>query len=100
MDDIGSIVTSLCIILPQMIGWIKYFENGGKNMSFKIRDDSMCLKYNEIWNKIKELLGGLKRYGEPIYDDSYIKNKVKTFSDILKTLFDRDEIPKQRVEYT
>ena len=29
-----------------MSGWIKYFENGGKNMSFKIEDDKVCLKYN------------------------------------------------------
>ena len=38
MDDISGIVTPLCIILPQMNGWIKYFENGGKNMSFKTED--------------------------------------------------------------
>ena len=30
LDDISGIVTHLCIILPQMSGWIKYFENGGK----------------------------------------------------------------------
>ena len=30
----GRIVKPLCIILPQMSGYIKYFENGGKNMSF------------------------------------------------------------------
>ena len=77
MDDISGIVTPLCIILPQMSGWINYFENGGKNMSFKIEDDSVYLKYNEIWNKIKELLGGVKFHSEPIYDDSYIKTKVK-----------------------
>ena len=29
-----GIVKPLCIILPQMSGWIKHFENGGKNMSF------------------------------------------------------------------
>ena len=53
MDDISDIVP-LCIILSQMKCWIKYFENGGKNVSFKIEDDSVYLKYNEIWNKIKE----------------------------------------------
>ena len=30
---------------------------------------------------------------------SYIKTKVKTFSDMIKTLFDGNEIPKERVEY-
>ena len=32
-----KIVKPLCIILPQMIGCIKYFGNGGKNMSFVIK---------------------------------------------------------------
>ena len=27
----GEIVKPLCIILPQMSGYIKYFENGSKN---------------------------------------------------------------------
>ena len=35
-----------------MNGYIKYFENGGKNMSFKIVEESVYLKYAEIWNKI------------------------------------------------
>ena len=30
----GEIVKPLCIILPQMSGYIKYFENRSKNMSF------------------------------------------------------------------
>ena len=38
----NEIVKPLYIILPQMIGYIKYFENGGKNMSFFIKDD-------EVW---------------------------------------------------
>ena len=98
MVDVSGVVTPLCIVLPQMSGYIKYSENGGKNMSFKIDNDSVYIKYNQIWNKIKELLG-VKLYSEPIYDDSYIKTKVKTFSDIIKTLFSGDEIPKERVEY-
>ena len=28
----GEIVKPLCIILPQMSGYIKYFENSGKNV--------------------------------------------------------------------
>ena len=35
----GEIVKPFCIILPQITGYIKYFENGGKNMSFVIKDD-------------------------------------------------------------
>ena len=57
--------------------YIKYFENGGKKMSFKIEDDEVYVKYNHIWDKIKGLLS-VKIYSEPIYDDKYIKVKVKT----------------------
>ena len=53
-------ITPLCLILPQMSGWIEYFENGGKNMSFKIEDDEVYVKYNQIWNKIKDLLSGIR----------------------------------------
>ena len=90
-----DVVTSLCIILPQMSGYIKYFEGCGKNMLFKIDDGSVYIKYNQIWNKIKELLG-VKLYSEPIYYGSYIKTEVKTFSDVIKALFDGDKIPKEK----
>ena len=33
----GKIVKPLCIISSQMSGYIKYFENGGKNMSFLVK---------------------------------------------------------------
>ena len=38
-DD--DVIRPLYIILPQMSGYIKYFDNGGKNMSFKIEDVSV-----------------------------------------------------------
>ena len=36
LNDIDD-VSPLCIVLPQMDGYIKYFENGGKNMSLKLK---------------------------------------------------------------
>ena len=53
-DD--DVIKSLYVTLPQVSGYIKYFENGGKNMSFKIEDEDVYLKYNEIWNKTKSIL--------------------------------------------
>ena len=35
----SEIVKPLCIILPQMTGYIKYFENGAKNTYFLIKDN-------------------------------------------------------------
>ena len=40
-----EIVKPLCIILTQMTGYIKYFENGGKNMSFMVKNDMHLDKY-------------------------------------------------------
>ena len=53
----GEIFKPLCIILPQISGYIKYFENGGKNMSFLIKDDEVWDKYDTIWDVIENKLG-------------------------------------------
>ena len=47
-------IRPLCIVLPQTRGYIKYFDNDGKKMSFKIEDDSVLTKCYEIWNKIRK----------------------------------------------
>ena len=73
-DD--NIVRQLCIILPQMSGYMKYFKNGGKNMSFIIKDDSVLIKYKKIWNKIKESKN-IKFRRMPVHDEIYIKAKVR-----------------------
>ena len=62
-DD--DLIRPLCIVLPQMSAYIKYFENGGKNMSFKIEDEDVYLIYSEIWNKIKSILNA-KLHSQPI----------------------------------
>ena len=49
--------------------------------------------------KLKKLLVGLKLYSEPIYDYSHIKTKVKTVSKMIKTLFDGDKVPEEKIEY-
>ena len=95
-DD--DVIRPLCIILPQMSGYINYFDNGRKNMSFKLEDESAYLKYTEIWNKIKKSLG-IKFHSQPIYNEKYIKNKVKTFSSMINTLFSGNEIPKEKNHY-
>ena len=63
----GEIIKPLCIILRQMSGYIKYFENGGKDMSFLIKNDKVWEKYKQIWNVIKNKLG-IKFHSEPIYE--------------------------------
>ena len=95
----GEIVKSLCIILPQMTGYIKYFENGGKNISFVIKDDDVLDKYNKIWDKIKETLS-IKFHSMPVYDEKYIKTKVRQLNGKIKIHFLGDEVPKENKLYT
>ena len=49
-DQEGEIVKPLCIILPQMSGYIKCFESGCKNISFLIKDDKVWEKNEQIWD--------------------------------------------------
>ena len=82
-----------------MSGYIKYFENGGKSMSFMFKNDDMLDKYNEIWDKIKETLN-VKFHSMSVYDEKYIKAKVREFNGVIKTKFLGDEIPKENMYYT
>ena len=93
-----GVIRPLCVILRQMSEYIKYFENSGKSMSFKIENEDVYLKYNEICNKIKSILN-VKLHNQPIYDEKYIKTKVKTFNSMINTLFSVDQIPKEKIHY-
>ena len=61
-----------------MSGYIKYFENGGKNMSFLIKDEEVGENYEQILDVIKNKLG-TKFHSKPVYDETYIKTKVREF---------------------
>ena len=39
-----------------MDGYIKYFENRSKNISFSIKDDEFWDKYDKIWDVVKNKL--------------------------------------------
>ena len=66
----------MCVILPQMSVYIKYFENGERNMSFVTDDKEVYEKYDETWNVVKRLLK-LKFTASPFRDDKYILAKLK-----------------------
>ena len=82
-----------------MNGYIKYFENGSKNMSFFIKDDDVLYKYNKIRDKVREKIN-IKFHSEPIYDKKYIKAKVREFDVAIKTNFLRNKVPKEIMRFT
>ena len=95
----NDVVKPLCIILPQMNGYIKYFDDGGKNMSFVTDDEKVYEKYDEIWNVVKGLLK-LKFAVSPIRDDKYILAKLKIFKKKNITIFNNDNIiPMEKNNY-
>ena len=95
----NRIVKPLCIILPQMSEYIKYFENGSKNMSFLIKDNKVWDKYGKIWDVIKDKVG-IKFHNEPVYEYKYLKSKVREFDGMIKTNFLGNNIPKKNMHYT
>ena len=94
-----EIVKQLCLILLQMSGYIKYFENDGKNMSFFVKDDNVLDKYNKIWNVIKNKLN-TKFHSMPVYDETYIKVKLREIDIKIRTDFLGNEVPKENMHYT
>ena len=95
----GVIVKPLCIILPQMSEYIKYFENGGKKMSFLIKDDEVWDKYNRIWDVIKDKIG-IKFHSKPVYEYKYLKAKAREFDGAINTNVLGNSMPKENMYYT
>ena len=91
-------IQPLCVILPQMNGCIKYFDDGRKNMSFVTDDEEIYEKYNEIWEVIRKLLKVDFTVG-PVRDDKYLVAKLKIFDRINRTTFTNNVIPIERNHY-
>ena len=95
----NDVIQPLCVILPQMSGYIKYFKDGGKNMSFVTDDKGVYEKYNEIWTVFKKLLK-LRFFVNRVRDDRYIIAKLKIFKNVNMTTFTNNVIPIEKTHYT
>ena len=94
----NDVIQPLCVILPQMSRYIKYFDNDGKNMSFVTDDEEVYEKYNEIWEVVRKLLK-VKFTVNPIRDDKYIIAKLKIFNGKNGATFTNNIIPIERNNY-
>ena len=95
----NDVIQPLCVILPQMSGYIKYFDDGGKNMSFVTDDKEVYKKYTEIWEVIRKVLK-LNFFVSPVRYDKYIIAKLKIFKNINMTTFTCNVIPEEKTRYT
>ena len=86
---LDKIVRPLALKMPKMSGYVKTFkikEGNNKLISFRIDDEKLLEKYKTIWIKIEDLKN-IKLNDLPVYDDRYIKTKIRAFGDIVYTNF-------------
>ena len=66
-----------------MSGYVKTFKVEGKNnklMFFHIDDEKLLEKYEAIWTKIEDFKN-IQLKSLPVYNDRYIKTKIRTYGD-------------------
>ena len=56
------------------------------NVSFLIKDDEVYKKYQKNWDVIKNKLS-IKFHSKPLYDQNYLKVKVREFDGVTKQTF-------------
>ena len=67
-------------------------------MSFLVKDDELLGKYNEIWETVKNNLK--KEFdSEPVYNEKYLKAKIKSYNGKINTNFHSNKIPKEGSQY-
>ena len=82
-----------------MNGFIKYFDDGRKKMTFVMDDEEIYEKYNEIWEVIRNLLKVDFAVG-PVRDDKHLVAKLKIFDRINRVTFNNNNaIPIERNHY-
>ena len=64
-----------------------------------IKDDDVWGKYDKIWDVVKDKVG-IKFHSEPVYENKYLKAKVREFDGVIKTNFLGNTIPKKNMHYT
>ena len=66
-----------------MSRYVKTFEvkdKSNKSMSFHRDDEKLLEKYKAIWTKIEDLKN-IELNALPVYDDKYIKTKIRTYKE-------------------
>ena len=66
-------------------------------MSLLIDDEKLLEKYKAVWSKIKHLKN-IELIVLPVYDDRYIKAKIRTYGDKVYTNFCGLSVPEIDIE--
>ena len=68
-------------------------------MSLSIENNEVWVKYEDIWNVIKNKLN-IKLHSLPIYENKYLKTKIREFDGNIKTNFLSNDLPNENMYYT
>ena len=88
-----------CVKLPQMNPCAKYFDKNNKYRNLLVNDKETLKKYSEIWIKIKSLTKK-ESNSEPVYNNKYIKTKIKIYNNRVYTNLQHNKIPKGNEYFT
>ena len=88
-----------------MSGYLKAFkvkdgdkDKNNKLMSFHIDDEKLLENHSAIWIKIEDFKN-IELRGLPVYDDRYIKAKIRTYDDKVCTNFRCLNVPEDDIEW-
>ena len=65
-----------------------------KCMSFLIKDEKLLEKYNEIWKKFSNIIKK-ELDSKAVYNEKYLKTKIKSYNGKINTSFYNNKIPKE-----
>ena len=99
-----KVIKPIVLMLPRMSGYVDTFkvkekekDKNNKLLSLRINEEKLLEKYKTIWTKIKDLkITGL--IALPVFDDRYIKTKVRTYGDKVYTNFRDLNVPEDDIE--
>ena len=101
---LDTVLRKLVLILPEISGYVKMFKvkDGHKDknnrlMSFRIDDEKLSQKYKTISTKIEDLKN-IELNTLPVYDDRYIKSKIRTYGDKVYKNFHGLNVPEDDIE--
>ena len=90
----------LVLIMPKMSGHVKIFEVEDKNnklMYFRMDHGKLLEKDKANWTKIEDLQN-IELNDLPVYDERYIKSKIRTYGDKVYTNFLDLNMPEDDIE--
>ena len=88
--------------MTRISGYVKTFkvkdkDKHNKLMCFHIDNENLLEKYKSIWTKIEDLIN-IEVNALPVYDDTYIKTKIRTYGGKVYTNFRGLNVPEDDIE--